>query len=271
MRRPITLPTSSPPTAEVDVLLLIEDAKRAADRSRRTGLVRRCAFGAVSLRSRRGPGTARRASMNDVGTRGSLEELDALQARVDQIAGELFSSPAWTSPVPDVRVDQRVPRINRALVSSRNGRGLIRISPAAAEEPVEILRGTLSHEAGHLALGHQPAAHTGWALAVGVPLWSLAIACCAIGVQHSSTQQTSIWFAAAFLPALLALRLIVIPSRRCELAADQWSATLIGADAVLRTLRHIDRRCGPFARFTATIGMDTHPSPRQRARRLRRA
>lgn len=194
--------------------------------------------------------------------------LVALQARVDQLAGELFTTPAWSRPVPEVRVDPRVPRVNRALASHRNGRGLIRLSPAAAVEPVEILRGTLSHEAGHLALGHQPAAHAGWALAIGVPLWTLAIVCCVIGVQHSPTQQISFWFAAAFLLALVALRLTVIPSRRSELAADRWSASLIGADAVLRTLQHLDVQCTPLARFAATIGMDSHPSPRQRAKRI---
>lgn len=213
---------------------------------------------------------ARRASINDVGIGRSPEELDALQARVDQVAGELFTTPAWTSPVPEVRVDLRVPRANRALASNRKGRALIRLSPAAAQEPVEILRGTLSHEAGHLALGHQRATHTGWALAIGVPLWTLAIACSVIGAQHSSTQQTSLWLGAALATALLALRLIVIPSRRSEIAADRWSATLIGVDAVQRTLEHLDAQCGPLARLAANVGMDTHPSSRQRARRLRR-
>lgn len=199
------------------------------------------------------------------------EHLVALQARVDQIAGDLFAGPGWPGPAPVVRVDPRVASGNRALASTPHGLGLIRISPAVADEPEEYLRGTLAHEAGHLALGHQRAAHAGWALAIGIPLWTLAIVCCVIGVQHSTTEQTSMWFGLAFIPALLALRLIVIPSRRNELAADQWSTSLIGVDAVLSTLQHLHDQRSPLSRLAAGIGMDTHPSPRQRARHIQQA
>jgi Zn-dependent protease with chaperone function len=195
--------------------------------------------------------------------------LVALQARVDQVALDLFADPGWNGPAPAVRVDPRVAAAHRALASVQEGNGVIRISPEVAAEPADYLRGTLAHEAGHIALGQQRSAHTGWALAIGIPLWALAIACCVIGVQNSATQQISLWFGLALVPALVALRLIVIPSRRSELAADRWSATLIGTDAVLRTLQHLDEQCGPLTRFAARLGMDTHPSPRRRAQRLR--
>lgn len=170
--------------------------------------------------------------------------------------------------MPDVLVDPRVSRRTRAAAGMRRGRGLIRLSPAVAEEPAEYLRDTIAHEAGHLALGHHPAAHTAWALTVGIPLWASAITCCVMGVQHSSTQQASLWFGLAVVPALLAMRLIVIPSRRGEIAADRWSSNAVGTASVLRTLAHLDSQCGPFVRLAAHIGMDTHPSPKQRARRL---
>jgi|ThiBio_1000_plan_1041568.scaffolds.fasta_scaffold00488_9 predicted Zn-dependent protease len=199
------------------------------------------------------------------------EHLVALQTRVDQIARDLFASPGWTSPAPVVRVDPRVAGGNRALASVHHGVGLIRISPVVADEPEEYLRGTLAHEAGHLALGHQRAAHAGWVLAIGIPLWALAIACCVIGVRDSTTEQTSLWFGLAFIPALLALRLIVIPSRRNELAADQWSTNLIGVEAVLSTIQHLRAAQSPLGRLAAGIGMDTHPSPRQRARHVQQS
>lgn len=196
------------------------------------------------------------------------EDLVALQARVDQIARDLFAGPGWTRHAPVVRVDPRIGGGLRAMASTHDGVGLIRISPAVAAEPEDYLRATLAHEAGHITLGHHRASHAGWALAIGIPLWALAIACCVIGVQHSTTGQTSLWFGLAFIPALVALRLIVIPSRRSELAADQWSTSLIGVDAVLRTLQHLHDERSPLARLAAGIGMDTHPSPRQRARHV---
>lgn len=198
----------------------------------------------------------------------SPEHLAALQTRVDQVAHDLFAGPGWTGTLPVVRVDARVSGGNRALASTHHGVALIRISPAAAAEPADTLRGTLAHEAGHIALGHQRAAHTGWALALGTPLWALAIACCIVGVKHSTVSQTSLWFALAAVPALLALRVIVIPSRRNELAADSWSTRLVGTTSVLTTLEHLHRQRSPMARGIAHLGLDTHPSPRQRARRL---
>lgn len=199
------------------------------------------------------------------------EHLVALQARVDLVASGVFTGSDWIGPAPPVRVDPRVAGGSRAVAGTHKGTSLIRISPAAAAEREDYLRGTLAHEAGHIALGHQRAAHTGWALAIGVPLWALAIACCVIGVQHSTTEQTSLWFGLAFVPALLALSLIVVPSRRSELAADQWSTTLIGTDAVLRTLQHLHDQSSPLARLAAGLGMDTHPSPRQRARHVQQS
>lgn len=198
----------------------------------------------------------------------SPEHLAALQTRVDQVARDLFADTGWSGPAPLVRVDARVAGGNRALASTHHGAALIRISPSVADEPEECLRGTLAHEAGHIALGHQRAAHTGWALTLGIPLWALAIACCVIGVRHSAVSQTSLWFALAAVPALLALRVIVIPSRRNELAADLWSARLVGTTAVLATLEHLHHQRRPLARAVARLGLDSHPSPRQRARRL---
>lgn len=197
--------------------------------------------------------------------------LAALQARVDQVAHDLFDGPGWTGPAPIVLVDPRVASRTRAQASTHHRAGLIRISPTVADESEDYLRGTLAHEAGHIALGHQRAAHADWALAIGVPLWALAIACCVIGVQDSTTEQTSMWFGLAFIPALLALRLIVIPSRRSELAADQWSTSLISVDAALSTLQHLHDQRSPLARLAAGIGMDTHPSPRQRACHVQQA
>jgi hypothetical protein len=199
------------------------------------------------------------------------EDLVALQARVDQIAGDLFAGLGWTHPAPVVRVDPRVAGSNRALASTHHGVGLIRISPAVAAEPEDYLRGTLSHETGHIALGLQRASHAGWALAIGIPLWALAIVCCVIGVQDSTTEHTSLWFAFAFVPALVALRLVVIPSRRSELAAGQWSTSLIGVDAVVNTLQHLQDGRSPLGRLAAGIGMDTHRSPRQRARHVQQS
>lgn len=196
----------------------------------------------------------------------ATEYVVALQSRVDEVARALFVAPNWTGPVPFVRVDPRVGGGNRALASTHHGVGLIRVSTAVAAEPAEFLRGTLAHEAGHVALGHHRASHAGWVLTVGIPLWALAIGCGVAGVQDSTLTQTSLWFGLAFLSAVLALRVIVIPSRGSELTADQWSTRLVGVETVLHTLQHLYDQESPLGRLATIIGMDTHPSPGQRAR-----
>jgi Zn-dependent protease with chaperone function len=191
---------------------------------------------------------------------------DALQRELQAIAADIFVPPRWTLPPPRIVVDPHVPARNRALASARRRPPLILVSPRVLGEPVDVVRGTLAHEAGHLLGGRRGVA--GWTLAAAVPLWAVAIACCVIGVQHAQTAQTSQWFAVALIPTLLALRLMAIPSRRCELRADRLSSQLVGVAAVVATLQHLDAVTPMPTRVLAATGMDSHPSPRQRIRHL---
>jgi Zn-dependent protease with chaperone function len=190
-----------------------------------------------------------------------------LQRRADAIAASVFVPPAWPLPIPTVLVDPHLPRRNRATATTRGGRMLIRVHPRVLDEPIDVVRGTLAHEGGHIMLGRR-CTHTGWTLIVAIPLWSAAIACCVMGIHQARTAQTSLWFGLALLPTLLALRLVVIPSQLCELRADRLSTTLVGAVVVVRTLECLTAETQLTTRFAAAAGMDSHPLPRQRLRHL---
>lgn len=192
------------------------------------------------------------------GERGYVDG-DALQRQLQAIAADIFVPPRWTLPPPRVVVDPHVPARSRALASARRRPPLIRVSPRVLGEPVDVLRGTLAHEAGHLLGVRRGAA--GWTLAAAVPLWAIAIAFFAIGVQHSQTVQTSQWFGLAILPALLALRLIAIPSRRCELRADRLSSQIVGVAAVVTTCctSMPSHRCQPASWRPRAWTLTLHP------------
>ena len=198
---------------------------------------------------------------------GDRVDFDALQRQVQSIAAEVFAAPRWTRPAPHVVVDPHVPTRNRAFASTRRrSLPLVRVNPGVLSEPATVVRGTLAHEAGHLVIGSRGAA--GWTFAAAVPLWSVAIFCCVVGVRHNQTGQTSLWFGLALVPALLALRLIAIPTRRCELRADRLSSDLVGVQTVIATLQYLEAQTPMLIRILARAGLDSHPSPRQRIRNI---
>lgn len=199
----------------------------------------------------------------------SEQELDDLQRRAELLAHEVFTTPEWTGPQPLIIVDSRVPARNRARAITRPGREVIRIHPEVFADPPDVIRGTFAHEAAHVLQGRP----SGWAapLIGTAVLWAAAIACCVRGAEQPHTSTTSASFGAAIIAALLALRMAVIPSRRYELRADALSAQLVGGAVVERTLRHLNTQTPALNRLAATLGLDTHPSPRQRIRRLRAA
>jgi Zn-dependent protease with chaperone function len=195
-------------------------------------------------------------------------EVEDPQSRVDAVARQIFNGPSWTLPDPTVVVDPQVPRRLRAVATSRRGVLSIRVSPAVAREADEYLRGTLAHEGAHLLMPIRRGARISWPVAVAISCWVVAIVLCVEAVRQTSTGDISIWFAGAVAPALLAQRVIVIPSRRCEVAADRLASILTSTEVVVHTLQHLHQLTPAPVRAAAALGMDSHPSPKQRARRV---
>ena len=186
------------------------------------------------------------------------------EPQLAELADEIFAAAGWQGIHPPTVVDRRVSRSIRARADGRPGRQSIRVNPCLLIEPEPVRRGTIAHEVAHL--DGIRAEHWVSALVGTLCLWAAAIAMVTVATMAGSTTVVSLWFLAGIVAALAALRLSVIPQRRCERAADRQSAAYVDLEVVVSTLQYLHRQTPAVLRMIAACGFETHPSPRQRLR-----
>jgi Zn-dependent protease with chaperone function len=108
------------------------------------------------------------------------------------------------------------------------------------------------------------------ALVATIILWAIAITVVTMALYDGAPDDQWGELSLAVLCALLAWRTSVTPQRRAEYQADADSVALVGRDDVLATLRYLHTDTPRYFRAVAAAGFETHPSPRQRLRHVRR-
>jgi peptidase M48-like protein len=195
-------------------------------------------------------------------------DLLAQQRHVDQLADELLTAAGWVGTRPPVVVDPALPRHLRARCSIRRGHERVRIHPRVLDEPDAVQRATMAHEIAHLVLGRA----RGWpmALVATIILWAIAITVVTVALYDGARDDQWGGLSLAVVIALLAWRTSVTPQRRAEYQADADSVALVGRNDGLATLHHLHTDTPRYSRAVAAAGFETHPSPRQRLRHVKR-